>query len=62
MSRAPKSATITVRLTPEQRDRLDRAASFGPYSVSLTDIIARGIELAAQELEAMEAARKGGAS
>jgi len=49
-----------VRLTSEQRERLDRAASFGPYSVSLTEIVARGIELAAQELEAMEAARKGG--
>ncbi len=60
--KTPKPSTITVRLTSEQRERLDRAASFGPYSVSLTEIVARGIELAAQELEAMEAARKGGAS
>lgn len=58
MSRVPKTATITVRLTDEARQRLDRAASFGPYSISLSDIIARGIELAAQELEAMEAGRK----
>lgn len=50
---AEKRSTITVRLTQDQRDRLDRAAAIGPYRVTLTDIIARGIELAAQELERM---------
>jgi hypothetical protein len=60
MSRNSKPSTITVRLTQEQRDRLDAAATIGPYRVNLTEIIARGIELAAQELEQM-AARKGGA-
>lgn len=58
---ASKPFTITVRLTEAQRERLDAASAIGPYSISLTDIIARGIELAAIELEAMEAARKGGA-
>ena len=48
-----KSETITVRLTPEQRARLDAASTLGPYRVALTEIIARGIELAAQELEGM---------
>ena len=54
----PKPFTITVRLTEEQRKRLDNASTIGPYTVSLTDIIARGIELAALELEAIETARK----
>jgi ABC-type cobalamin transport system permease subunit len=61
MADTSKPHTITVRLTQEQRERLDRAAILGPYALSLTDIIARGIELAAQELEQM-AAKKGGAS
>lgn len=46
-----KPRTITVRLTQEQHDRLQKAASLGPYRLALTDIIARGIELAAQEIE-----------
>lgn len=48
-----KPTAITIRLTEEQRDRLQRAANFGPYPISLTAIITRGIELAAQELERM---------
>lgn len=51
----PKLHSITVRLTDEQRMRLDSAAKIGPYSISLTEIIARGIELAANELEQMSA-------
>jgi len=53
MRDAKKPFTITVRLTEEQRARLDRAAKLGPYSITLTDIINRGIELAAAELERM---------
>lgn len=52
-----KPKTITVRLTDEQHARLHAASSIGPYRVSLTEIIARGIELASQELEQMDAAR-----
>ena len=55
-----KNHTLTVRLTSEHHERLYAAANMGPYRISLTEIIARGIELAAQELEAMHA--KGGAS
>lgn len=62
MNRESKPFTITVRLTDEQRQRLDDATAFGPYSISRTDIIARGIELASLELEAMAKARKGGAA
>lgn len=57
-----KSFTVTIRLTAEQRERLEAASSLGPYRVALTEIVTRGIELAAQELEAMEVARKGSAA
>lgn len=57
-----KPFTLNVRLTEDQRLRLDKISSFGPYDVSITDIVVRGIELAALELEAMETARKGGAA
>lgn len=50
-----KPRTITIRLTEEQHERLNSLRNLGPYSISLTDIIVRGIELAAQELERMEA-------
>ena len=48
-----KSHTITVRLTDEQRQRLETATRLGPYSISLTEIVVRGIDLASIELEAM---------
>jgi hypothetical protein len=57
-----KPKTITVRLTDEQHARLHAASAVGPYRVSLTEIIARGIELASQELEQMNAARSGASS
>jgi hypothetical protein len=52
--------SLTIRLTDEQRARLQSASTFGPYKISLTEIVSRGIELAAQELERMEAVRKDG--
>lgn len=48
-----KTSTLTVRLTSDMRDKLDRLAERGPYRISITSIIERGIELAAQELEAL---------
>jgi Arc/MetJ-type ribon-helix-helix transcriptional regulator len=54
MAGNPKPYTITVRLTEEQRERLEMAVQMGPYKLKLTEIIARGIELAAQEIERME--------
>lgn len=45
-----KTSTITVRLTKETRDKLDALSSRGPYRISLTSIIERGIDLAAEEL------------
>lgn len=55
-----KSATLTVRLSAEMREKLDSLAVSGPYRISITSIVERGIELAAQELEQMAARQKGG--
>lgn len=48
-----KTSNLTVRLSNETREKLDRLAERGPYRISITSIIERGIELAAAELEAM---------
>lgn len=50
----PKTSSLTVRLTDEQRARLEAAANIGPYRVSITEIVTRGIELASCELERMK--------
>lgn len=55
-----KAHTITIRLTDEQHASLHAATKIGPYAISLTEILLRGITLATEELEAMNAARKGG--
>lgn len=46
-----KSRTITVRLSEEQYARLHGATALGPYRVALAEVVIRGIELAAKELE-----------
>lgn len=51
-----KPHTITVRLTEEQSCRLYEVALAGPYKIPVTEIVARGIELAATEIEAMRRA------
>jgi hypothetical protein len=53
LNAASKTSTLTVRLTTDMRDKLDRLAERGPYRISITSIIERGIELAAQELETL---------
>jgi len=55
-----KGNALTIRLTDEQRARLDAASTLGPYKISLTEIVARGIELAAQELERLFPTDEGG--
>lgn len=45
-----KAAVISVRVKPELKDRLEREARLGPYPVSITDVVERGIELALAEL------------
>src|SRR5690606_20112136 len=44
---------ITIRLTEDQHARLEQAAHTMPYRITATEIITRGIELAARELESM---------
>lgn len=50
MARKP-TTSITIRMDADLRRRMDVAASVGPYALSLTSIIERGVELALQELE-----------
>ena len=52
-----KGKTLTVRLSDETRARLEAASKLGPYEISLTTIVERGIVLAAAELEKMAEAR-----
>lgn len=51
-----KRSTLTIRLTQETRDRLEAAQSKLPYDISITSIIERGIELAAQEIDRISSA------
>ena len=48
-----KGNTLTIRITDETRERLDRLSKRGPYRISITSIVDRGIELAADEIERM---------
>ena len=51
MKAETKSSTVTFRLKPELRERLDRAISRLTYKPSITVVMERGLELALQELE-----------
>lgn len=50
---ARKPTTLTVRLADNVRAELERAANGGPYPISLTAIVERGIVLAVAELDEM---------
>jgi len=41
---------MSVRVSPDLKRRLYEASSLGPYKVTVTNIIERGIELALKEL------------
>lgn len=51
--RGDKTATLTVRLSEDRKQALDEAATTGPYQISATSIVERGIDLAIAELNAM---------
>ena len=53
MTRAAKPQTLTVRLSDAVRAELERASNAGPYPISLTAIVERGILLAVAELDEM---------
>jgi len=57
-----KTAALTVRLSAEMHQKLHDLAERGPYRISITSIIERGIELAALELGQMAERAKAGAS
>jgi predicted transcriptional regulator len=47
------TATLTIRLNPELRARLESVRDRMPYKPTITDITERGISLALDELERM---------
>lgn len=49
--KAPKSETLTIRLNPELRAKLDLAISKMPYKPSITNVIERGLTLALDEMQ-----------
>ena len=48
---APKTAPLSVRISAELRAELERASHAGPYKISITTILERGIVLAIRELD-----------
>ena len=48
---APKTAPLSVRISAELKAELDRATNVGPYKLSVTTILERGIVLAIRELD-----------
>lgn len=56
MAEKSKGESLTIRLSAELKDRLDKACEAGPYRISKTSIVERGIELAIQEITRMNAA------
>lgn len=56
-------STITIRVDPDLRKRMDAAREATPYQPSITAIVERGIVLACEEMEritlATQPARKG---
>lgn len=49
-----KGNALTIRITDETKATLDRLSQRGPYRISMTSIVERGIELAAAELEQLK--------
>ncbi|WP_156122234.1 hypothetical protein [Aureimonas altamirensis] len=45
-----KTESITFRISPDLKRRLEEEARLGPYPVSMSDVVKRGIELALDEL------------
>lgn len=55
MAKAPKTAVVSLRISAEIKAKLDQAAQWGPYRLSMSDIVERGIVLALAELAASPA-------
>lgn len=48
-----KSKSLTIRLTDEMAETLNRLTQHGPYRVTITSIIERGLMLVEKELDEM---------
>ena len=48
---AKVTETLTIRLDPELRERMDRIRLAMPYKPNITTIVERGITLALEEIE-----------
>ena len=57
-SKTTKSGTLTIRLRESLRAEMERVASAGPYPISFTAIVERGILLAICELDEIAARAK----
>jgi Arc/MetJ-type ribon-helix-helix transcriptional regulator len=56
MSKRPKADTVlNVRISSDLKRRIDEATEAGPYPVSITHLVQRGIELALKELAELRA-------
>lgn len=53
---ANKTETLTLRLNPELRERMETVQLAMPYKPNLTTIVERGIVLALEEIERLTAA------
>lgn len=57
--KSKKNETLTIRLDPEIRERLDAAIASMPYRVTVTSVVERGLNLAINEIEMMMNAASG---
>lgn len=53
-----KSAVVSVRITEALKDRVRSATEVGPICVTLTSLIERGLILACEEMEQINAERR----
>lgn len=51
MSAAGKTSTLSLRISDDLRQRIDRASETMPYKPTLTAMVERGLEMALLELE-----------
>lgn len=49
--RVAKSHSVTIRLSAETHATLQQATKLGPYELTITAVIERGIALASEELK-----------
>ena len=53
-----RTENLTIRITAETKAKLDEATKTGPYRLSKTSIVERGIDLAIEEIGRMNGGAK----